>query len=208
MFNQNKAELANTITHGISLLIFCMLSVFLFIKAVPHHSTPLLVGLILFYFAEILMFGSSTLYHFAKDPEQKRNLRYLDHCAIYVSIAGSYSPILLWSVGGTLGIVFFIIIWALTVAGIFYKIFALGKHPKLSLALYLAMGWMVVFIAKPVFEAFPAVSLWLLLAEGIAFSLGTIFFWRDEKHTYNHAIWHIFILIGCLCHTAVLWFLM
>lgn len=205
--NKHKAELANTWTHAISLGLFCIMAFFLIRKGWEHGSIVLNFSLITFCVCEILMFLSSTLYHMVKDEETKRKLRYFDHCAIYVSIAGSYTPILLWTIGHTLGNVCFIIIWVLALSGIFYKIIALGKQPKLSLALYLAMGWLVVFIAKPVFEAFPAISLWFLLAEGICFSLGTYFFWKDNEHTYYHAIWHIFIYSGCLSHWLVLWFL-
>lgn len=206
-FDKHKAEAANTWTHAISLGLFCIMAFFLLQKGWKHDSFLLNFSLIVFCISEILMFLSSTLYHIVTDTEVKRKLRYFDHCAIYISIAGSYTPILLWTIGSTLGNICFAIIWFIALAGICYKLMALGKHPKLSLAIYLAMGWLVVFIAKPVFENFPAISLWFLLAEGICFSLGTFFFWKDEEHTYYHAIWHIFIYGGCLCHWLVLWFL-
>lgn len=207
MMNKKKAEIANTWTHVVSLGLFCLMDIALFAKAWPHHSPLLIFSLILFSIAEVLMLGSSSLYHYAKNPDTKKKLRYFDHCAIYVSIAGSYSPILLYTIGGVLGWTCFIVIWTLVVAGIFYKIFALGKHPRLSLILYLLMGWMVVFIIKPVWNNFPVESLLSLLFEGIFFSTGTYFFWKDESHTYYHSIWHILIFLGCLSHCLVLWFL-
>ncbi len=206
-YDKVKAEKANTWTHIISLLLFAVMSVFLLWKGCLNHSKLLTFSLILFVVAEVMMFTSSSLYHYAKDHGTKRRLRYFDHCAIYVSIAGSYSPILLWTIGGTLGYVCFAVIWSLALIGSIYKICALGKHPRLSLILYIAMGWLVVFIAKPVIIAFPAISLWFLLSGGIAFTLGTYFFWKDDRHTYYHAIWHIAIFLGCVCHLLVLWFL-
>ncbi len=207
LINKQKAEIANTWTHAIALGLFIIMAFLLLRKGWHHDSTLLNISLIIFCISEILMFLSSTLYHIVSDPKIKQRLRYFDHSAIYISIAGSYTPILLWTIGSTLGNICFAVIWFLALLGIFYKIMALGKHPRLSLALYLAMGWLVVFIAKPVFETFPTISLFFLLGEGISFSLGTYFFWKDDDYTYFHAIWHIFIYVGCLCHWLVLWFL-
>ena len=206
-FDRRKAEVANTWTHAASLAAFCVMAVFLLIRGAEKHLFVLNFSLATFIVSEIFMFSSSTLYHLVRTEKLKKLFRYIDHSAIYVSIAGSYTPILLYTIGKSLGTVCFVVIWSICIIGIFYKIFALGKHPKISLAMYLVMGWLVVFIAKPVFEHFPVVSLWFLLGEGMAFSVGTIFFWKDNKHTYFHAIWHLFIFGGCVCHYLVLWFL-
>lgn len=207
MFDKRKAEIANSWTHGASFVLFCVMAVFLLLRGAKHDSLALNVGLILFVIGEMLMFFSSTIYHIVKHQKVKRILRYFDHSAIYISIAGSYSPILLWSIGGTLGMVCFIVIWSLVLLGITYKIFFLGKYPKLSLAIYLTMGWMVVFIAKPVYEAFSVAALVLLLCEGISFTLGTYFYSKDTTHTYYHSIWHVFVYAGSLFHYLVLWVL-
>lgn len=207
MFDKKKAEFANTWTHAGGLVLFCLMAVFLWIRGARHESFLLNLGLVLFFIGEFMMFFSSTIYHWVTDAKIKRVLRYFDHSAIYLSIAGSYSPILLYTIGGTLGNVCFLVIWVLTLLGIVYKIFFLGKYPKFSLGLYLAMGWMIVFIVKPVFETFPAISLWMLLGEGLSFTLGTYFFWKDGEHTYYHAIWHVFVYAGSLFHYLVLWFL-
>jgi hemolysin III len=208
MLNERKEKKANTLSHLISLGIFIIMGALLLFKGWKHDSMPLNASLITFVIAEIMMFSSSTLYHNADNPDKKKKLRYFDHSSIYISIAGSYTPILVWAVGGTLGTVILIITWLLVIGGILYKIFALGKHPRLSLAIYLIMGWMVVFFAKPVYETLPASSLFCLLGEGIAFSLGTYFFWKDDDHSYYHMIWHIFTFAGCLCHWFILWFML
>lgn len=207
MFDKKRAEIANTWTHGAGFVAFCVMAVFLLMRGARHDSFPLNVGLVLFVIGELLMFFSSTIYHWVSQEKAKRILRYFDHSAIYVSIAGSYSPILLWSIGGTLGTVCFIVIWSLVLLGIIYKIFFLGKYPKLSLAIYLTMGWMVVFIAKPVCEAFSATALILLLCEGVSFTLGTYFYSKDKTHTFFHSIWHVFVYLGSLFHYLVLWIL-
>ncbi|MBR5695041.1 MAG: hemolysin III family protein [Paludibacteraceae bacterium] len=208
MVDKKKAELANTWTHGAALLIFCLMAIPLLWKGFQHGNLALNLGLFLFVAGEVMMFSSSMIYHWVKSPAKKSLLRYFDHSAIYVSIAGSYSPILLYAIGGTLGNVFFFIIWSLTILGIVYKIFFLGKYPKFSLALYLAMGWMVVILAKPIFENFPPICLWMLLGEGIAFTFGTYFFWKDDSHTYYHSVWHVLVYVGCLFHCLLLWFLL
>lgn len=208
MLNEQREKTANTLSHLISLGIFIIMGILLLLKGWKHGSMSLNASLITFVIAEIIMFSSSTLYHNADNPNKKKKLRYFDHSSIYISIAGSYTPILVWAVGGTLGTVLLIITWLLVIGGISYKILALGKHPRLSLAIYLIMGWMVVFFAKPVYDALPASSLFCLLGEGIAFSLGTYFFWKDDDHPYYHMIWHIFTFAGCLCHWFVLWFML
>ncbi|MCQ2225375.1 MAG: hemolysin III family protein [Paludibacteraceae bacterium] len=207
MFNKRRAEIANSWTHGAGFVAFCVMAVFLLMRGAKHDSFPLNVGLTLFVIGEMLMFFSSTIYHIVTNEKAKRILRYFDHSAIYISIAGSYSPIFLWVIGGTLGMACFIVIWSIALLGILYKIFFLGKFPKFSLGLYLAMGWMVLFVAKPVYDAFPALCLWLLLGEGLSFTLGTYFYWKDKSHTYYHSIWHVFVYLGSLFHYLVLWFL-
>ena len=207
-YNEKHAEKANSWSHGLSLTIFLLMAIFLLRRGFEHDSLVLDLGLLLFVISEGLMYFSSTIYHLVKNPKVKRVLRYLDHSCIHLTIAGSYSPILLWAIGGTLGNVCFIVMWILAISGITYEVFFLGKYPKISLAIYIAMGWMVVFIVKPVWDAFPSISLWFLLAEGLAFTLGTYFFWKDEKHTYNHAIWHLFVFAGGVFHYLVLWFLL
>lgn len=118
-------------------------------------------------------------------------------------IACSYTPICVAVVGGWLGWVAFGFLWAVVVAGVFYKIFAFGKYPRLSLALYLIMGWSVIFIAKPVFERLTLLSAIFLIAEGIFYTVGTYFFAHD-KHENYHAIWHVFVFLGALAHWSAI----
>jgi hemolysin III len=200
MINKNKAELANSLTHGFSLLFFSILSVLLLFRASQYESTILLFSLIVFVASLILLYTFSTLYHATKKEKAKQVLRKCDHIGIYLLIAGSYTPLLLVAVKGSLGWIFFFILWGLAVFGIFYKVFFLGKLPLVSLLLYLAMGWSVIFIIKPVWNALSISVLICILFEGIFYTVGTYFFWKDNKHTYYHAIWHVFVLLGTLSH--------
>lgn len=205
-FNLKKAEIANYITHGVSFLFYCIASFLLFERGKVYNSFILDFSLILYIVSQLLIFFSSTLYHVVSHPKLKRILRYADHISIYVSIAGCYTPILLWAIGGTTGWGFFFLLWGLVVLGVIYKIFFLGKYPKFSLGLYLGMGWIALFLVKQIFDIFSATCLWLLLGEGVSYTLGTYFFWRDDKYTYFHSIWHVFVYAGSLFHYLLLWF--
>jgi hemolysin III len=157
------------------------------------------MGVVLFLTGMFLMFTSSTVYH-ATPPGRARNiLRKLDHINIYVMIACSYSPILLGVVGGILGWTVFGLMWSVTIGGAISKIVAIGRYPRLSLAVYLLMGWSVVFIARPVWERLEALPLILILAEGIFYTVGTYFYAHDERPKY-HAVWHVFVLLGAIAH--------
>ncbi len=148
------------------------------------------------------MFLSSTLYHWAPKGRVKQALRKCDHISIYVMIACSYTPICVAVVGGWLGWLIFGLMWAIVIAGTVYKLLALGKYPKLSLALYLAMGWSVIFIAKPVFERLTLLSTIFLIAEGLFYTAGTYFYAHDKRKNF-HAIWHVFVFLGALAHWSV-----
>ena len=151
----------------------------------------------------IMLYTASTLYHWAMPGRLKYILRRFDHISIYVLIAASYTPIFLIVIGGAYGWVMFAVIWSIAIAGAVGKIVALGKYPKLSLAIYLVMGWSVVFVAKPVWQALDTTSLLWLLLEGISYTGGAYFYAKDKKQTYYHAIWHLFVLGGTISHFMV-----
>lgn len=162
------------------------------------------MGIIFFIAGMFLMFLSSTVYHWVWPGMAKRVLRKCDHISIYVMIACSYTPICIAVIGGWLGWLVFGIQWAMVIAGTVYKIVAMGKYPRVSLALYLIMGWSVVLVAQPVIERLSALVLLMLLAEGVFYTSGTYFFAHDSKRHY-HAIWHVFVLLGAMAHwTAIL----
>lgn len=156
----------------------------------------------------LLMFTSSTVYHAVTDPVHKARLRVFDHISIYVMIAGSYSPICLSVLGGWVGWSVFGFLWACVIAGIVGKTIALGRHPRLSLALYLAMGWTALVVIWPMWTGMPHAAFWWIIAEGVFYTVGSYFFNHDEEHAFYHAIWHVFITLGALSHIIAIWIIL
>ena len=199
-FWPKKAELGNTWTHLCGAL-FALSSIWL-VWLATSISWQMAFGVICFLFGMFFMFLSSTVYHWVREGKVKRALRKCDHISIYLMIACSYTPILIGVVGGWVGWLVFALQWVVVIVGAIYKITSLGRWPRLSLAIYLTMGWSIIFIAEPVIKALKPATLWLLLAEGIAYTAGTYFFAHDSKPHY-HAIWHVFVLLGALAHWGV-----
>ncbi len=191
------AEKGNTWTHLVG-VVFALSSIWLVWPA-RHVSWQMEMGVIFFIAGMFLMFLSSTLYHWVRPGVVKQVLRKCDHISIYVMIACSYTPICIGVVGGWLGWLVFGVQWAFVIGGTFYKIFAMGKHPRLSLGLYLAMGWSILLIIKPVMEHLTTLTAILLLSEGVFYTAGTYFFNHDNRPGF-HAIWHVFVLAGAMSH--------
>ena len=167
-----------------------------------------LLGTSLFLLGSFLMYFASTLYHVVVAPKAKARIRIFDHISIYVMIAGSYSPICLTVVGGWMGWSLFGFLWACVIAGVVGKIIALGKHPHLSLTLYLMMGWAALLVIWPMWQNMSHSAFWWVIAEGVFYTIGSYFFSKDEEHAFYHAIWHIFIILGSLSHTIALWLIL
>lgn len=197
---QTREEFHNTLTHLIGTISAASLMWILIVLAVPR-GWQWLMGVLFLGIGTVLMYAFSTSYHWTHKGRAKRVMRILDHIGIYIMIASSYTPICIGLVGGWLGWTVFGIMWAIVIGGAFYKITALGRYPRLSLFLYLFMGWSVLFIAKPVFEQLTLPSAAALVAEGIFYTAGTWFFAHDDRPFY-HAIWHVFVLLGSVCHWA------
>lgn len=176
-------------------------------SSINNHQLSIL-GTSLFLVGAFLMYFSSTLYHVVVDPTAKARIRIFDHSSIYVMIAGSYSPICLTVVGGWMGWTLFIFLWSCVIAGIIGKVIALGKYPRLSLALYLAMGWAALLVIWPMWQNMPHSAFWWIIAEGVFYTIGAYFFNKDEEHAFYHAIWHVFIVLGSLSHTIALWLIL
>lgn len=167
-----------------------------------------IVGTSLFLLGAFLMYFASTLYHVVVAPKAKARIRIFDHISIYVMIAGSYSPICLTVVGGWMGWSLFGFLWACVIAGVVGKIIALGKHPHLSLTLYLMMGWAALLVIWPMWQNMSHAAFAWVIAEGVFYTIGSYFFSKDEEHAFYHAIWHVFIILGSLSHTIALWLIL
>lgn len=196
-FWPSKDELGNTWTH-LGGAVFALSSMWLAWMAAEQG--PLMTfGVVCFLVGMFFMFLSSTVYHWVRNERLKSIFRKCDHISIYIMIACSYTPILVGVVGGWLGWFVFALQWAAVIGGAFYKIYALGRWPRLSLAIYLVMGWSIVLIAEPVFKSLTAQTMCLLVAEGLFYTGGTYFFAHDER-PYFHVVWHVFVLLGALAH--------
>lgn len=192
-------EVANTITHGVGLLLSIVGFVVLLVLAALRGTAWHIVTCSIYGATLICLYTASTLYHAVISPRVKRALRIFDHSAIYLLIAGTYTPFLLVSLRGPWGWSLFGVIWGLALAGVLFKIWFVERFVILSTAVYIAMGWLVVIAAKPVITYVPFTALIWLLAGGLAYTGGVIFF-AAKRIPYSHAIWHLFVLAGSICH--------
>jgi hemolysin III len=201
-------ELANSITHGIGLAASIVALVFLIIIANGANDTGKIVTGTIYGSSLILLYLASTLYHSFQSPKAKHYLKIFDHAAIYVLIAGSYTPFTLYVVKGFWGELMLIIIWTVAVMGVIFKLFFVNRFKIFSTILYLIMGWMAILAIQPLFKNLPNEGLFLLLAGGLSYSIGVIFYlW--ERLPFNHAVWHLFVLSGSACHFfAVLFYVL
>ncbi len=199
-----REELANALTHGVGAAAALAGGAVLITLAAIRGDGWQLAGAIVFGVALLLLYIASTLYHAIQHPVAKGRLKVFDHCAIYLLIAGTYTPFTLVGLRGPTGWWLFGTIWALALAGVVFKLFYTGRFKRLSTLIYIAMGWIVVFAAKPMAQALGPVSLGWLLAGGVAYTLGTVFYMRPQMR-WSHAIWHGFVIAGSMCHyTAVM----
>jgi hemolysin III len=192
-------EIANAITHGIGLLLSIAGFAVLFVLAAVRGTAWHIVACSIYGATLIGLYAASTLYHAVISPQVKRALRIFDHSAIYLLIAGTYTPFLLVSLRGPWGWSLFGVIWGLALAGVLFKLWFVERFAILSTAVYIAMGWLVVIAAKPVITHLPVTAIIWLLAGGLAYTGGVIFF-AAKRIPYSHAIWHLFVLAGSICH--------
>ncbi|MCL1699675.1 hemolysin III family protein [Lysinibacillus sp. Bpr_S20] len=199
-----KEELWNAITHGIGFIASIPALVVLILAAVQTGSALQITTFTIFGASVIILFLMSTLLH--SMPEKYKNFfAILDHSSIYILIAGTYTPFLLIAVGGTLGITLLCIIWSLAILGVIFKCFFINRFEKLSLIFYIGMGWLIIFAIKPVYLFLGFNGFSLLLAGGLLYTIGAIFYaWRSLP--YNHTIWHLFVLAGCGAMYACVYF--
>lgn len=194
-----REELANALTHGLGATAALAGGAVLITLAALHGDAWQLGASIVFGIALLLLYLASTLYHAIQHPVAKGRLKVFDHCAIYVLIAGTYTPFTLIGLRGPVGWWLFAMIWTLALAGVVFKLFYTGRFKKLSTLIYLAMGWLILVAAKPLFAALDAWTLGWLIAGGVFYTFGTFFYHRPSMR-YSHAVWHLFVLGGSVCH--------
>ena len=194
-----KAELANVVTHGLGVLASVAALVLLVIVAARGGDPWEVVGVSVFGTTLILLYLASTLYHAVETPALKGRLKVFDHSAIYLLIAGTYTPFMIGVLRGGWGWSMFGVIWGLAVAGVVFKLFLTGKFPRLSTFIYVLMGWLVLIAAVPMFDRMAGETLAWLVAGGVTYTAGTAFY-HNNRIPQAHAIWHLFVLGGSVCH--------
>ena len=192
-------ELANRITHGVGLVLSVVGLAVLVVLSVMRGDAWRIAGCTTFGVTLVLLYAASTLYHTFHTPRLKRILKILDHTAIYLLIAGTYTPFTLVNLRGFWGWTLFSLVWALSVFGILWKLFHVEKLQIVSTLVYVAMGWLVLIAIKPVMSAVPLSGIAWLLAGGLFYTVGVLFF-ALKRIPYNHAIWHVFVMAGSVCH--------
>ena len=193
-----REELVNALTHGLGAIVSLGAGAVLITLTAMWGDGYQLAGAIVFCVALLLLYVASTLYHSISHPGVKARLKVFDHCAIYLLIAGTYTPFTLVGLRGSWGWGLFITIWALALAGVVFKLYYTGRFKLVSTAIYVAMGWLVLVALGPLWRALDAWTLAWLFAGGVAYTAGTLFYL--SRRSYSHAIWHAFVLTGSVCH--------
>ena len=194
-----REEIANSVSHGFGLAAAMVATPFLCIAAARQPSQAFFVGTILFVVTMWLLYLCSTLYHAWPQTRLKCALQVIDHAAIFLLIAGTYSPFTLGPLRGGLGWTMFALVWLFAILGIIIKFRTGVRRKKLSLVLYLGMSWIVLVVVRPFVMAVPLETVIWLLAGGVAYTSGLVFF-CNRRLRYSHFIWHLFVLAGTACH--------
>jgi len=198
-------EKTNIISHAIGLLLSVVALVLLVVRASVHGNLLQLVSVSIFGVSLIALYAASTFYHSAKDPGKRARLRINDHATIYVLIAGTYTPLTLIALGGSIGWVIFAAAWAMAATGISLKVFFTGRFDLVSTLMYVFMGWIIVFAIKPLMDNMSSEGLFWLFAGGVAYTTGAVIY-SIKKIPFNHAIFHLFVLLGSFCHFVSVYF--
>lgn len=204
-FYETKEEKLNVITHGIGFLLSIAALVLLVVYASKEGTVWHITSFAIFGASLIVLYAASTLYHYTQNPDLRFKLNILDHSAIYILIAGTYTPFTLVVLKGWVGWTIFGLSWGLAIIGIVFKVFYFGKFDKISTIAYVLMGWVIIFAIKPLIDSFPVNGLLWLLAGGVAYTVGALLY-SIKKIPYNHAIFHICVLIGSFCHFMAIFF--
>ncbi len=200
-----REEKINIISHGIGFILSIISLVLLLTHAKRHGDLWHVVSFTLFGASLIILYAVSTLYHSTKEPELRRRLRIFDHASIYILIAGTYTPFTLVTLNGPTGWTIFGITWGFALIGIILKLFFTGKYKLISTLMYVFMGWIIVFAIKPLSDNLSSVGLFWLVAGGVIYTIGAILY-SSKKIKFNHAIFHLFVLMGSGCHFLSVFF--
>lgn len=192
-------ELANTLTHGFGLVLSLGALAFLLAAALQNNDKWMTASAVIYGVSLVVLYGASTVYHSESSPRRKKILQIVDHCCIYLLIAGSYTPFALVVLRPGIGERLFWFVWIFAAVGITSKLIFGKRFPVISVGSYLVMGWVGVVAVQPIFETIGLMPIALVVAGGLAYSIGVIFYaWESLKH--HHAVWHVFVLTGSILH--------
>ena len=202
-YSKNEERL-NVLSHGLGLALSIVAFPFLILKSLEYTDFWEISSFIIYGLSMIILYAASTFYHAEKNPKRRRKLNIFDHAAIYLLIAGSYSPFCIVGLDSSLGWYMFLFVWLFALTGVILKLFFTGKFEKISTAMYLLMGWQVMFFIKPLMNSLSEEGFQMLVAGGVFYSVGAILY-SIQKIPFNHAIFHVFVLLGSLCHFVAIY---
>lgn len=203
-YSKNE-EIANTLTHALGAILSVMACYMLLTAAFTDNSLVKIVSYAVYGASLVLLFTASTFYHAFQDPDKKKLFKLLDHCAIYLLIAGTYTPLMMVALNDQLGTIMLTIIWSMAILGVFFKMKFGHRYKKTSLITYLGMGLISITIIEQLNDKLSNQALTLLALGGFIYCLGVIFYVQKRIH-FNHAIWHLFVLGGAACHFFMIYF--
>ena len=195
----------NILSHGIGFVLSILALILLILKAHRLGEKEHLVSFSIFGASMVLLYAASTFYHSAKASRLRIKLNILDHAAIYVLIAGTYTPYALVTLNGNTGFTILWLVWGMALVGVILKLFYAGRFQLVSTIMYVAMGWLIIFAINPLIRNLSTEGLWWLFGGGISYTIGAILFMQN-KIPYNHAIFHIFVLLGTFAHFVSIYF--
>lgn len=204
-FYSPKEEKWNVISHAFGLVLSIIAAYFLVVRASGFANIKMTISFVVFGVSLILLYAASTFYHNAKDPVVRFKLKILDHIGIFILIAGTYTPFALVTLGGSIGWIILSVAWGIAFLGTILKIFFTGRFKVLSTLMYVGMGWIIIFAIKPLIENLSSGGLWWLFAGGFFYTLGAILY-SISRINYNHAWFHLFVLLGSFCHFMAIFF--
>lgn len=198
-------ERMNIGSHAVGFIMSSLGLIFLVLQAFQKTDVVYLFSFLVFGLSMMVLYAASTAYHASSDPKKRAYLRIVDHAAIYIFIAGSYTPFTLITLDGTSGWILFAVVWAMAIGGVILKLFFTGRFSILSTSIYLFMGWMSLIVIKPLTESLSIEGVQWLAAGGLAYTIGAILY-AIKKIRFNHALFHLFVLVGSFCHFVTIYF--
>lgn len=203
-YSKNEEKI-NVYSHTLGFVLGVLALILLILKAVNIGTVWHILSFSIYGASIVILFAASTIYHSATDDSKRKKFKIFDHCAIYLLIAGTYTPFCLVTLNGSVGWLLFGVAWTLAIIGIVLKIFFTGRYEIISTLAYVVMGWLIVFAVNPMMEKLPEKGLYWLIMGGILFTVGAVIY-AIPKIKFNHAVFHVFVLFGSVCHFISVYF--